>query len=304
MGFDLYFAGARNNTTEVMLERECNRLLSYVNDQSELKLWLGYKADGYAGKLFVDSGAYSAHTKGTEVDVDGYIKYLNDNAGVFSCIAQLDTIPGKFGQPKTREELLTAPKLSWENYNYMRDRVIDKDNLLPIFHQGDDFKWLKTMLETTYQGSHIPYIGVSPANDVTVSKKVPWLQQVFGVISESSNRNVCTHAFGMTSLDLLETYPFTSADSTTWIQFARFGSIVVNKKNYIVSERLTDNPRHISHTPLVEKRLQHIAEERGFAWEDIIARVDTRCQFNVMSYKEWADNYEFKGREHYQKKLF
>lgn len=304
MGFNLYFAGARNNTTEVMLERNCNRLLSYVNDRKELELWLGYKKDGYKGKLFIDSGAYSAHTRGIEVDVDAYIEYLNDNSGSFSCIAQLDTIPGKFGQPKTREQLLTAPKLSWENYNYMRERLIDKDNLLPIFHQGDDFKWLKTMLETTYHGSHIPYIGVSPANDVSISKKIPWIQQVFGMISESSNKNVCTHAFGMTSLDVLETYPFTSADSTTWIQSARFGNVVVGKKMYAVSERLTHDPKHISRRPLEEKKLQEIAHQRGLPWEDIIARVDTRCQFNVMSYKEWADNYKFKGGSHHQKRLF
>ena len=89
----------------------------------------------------------SAHTRDAEVDVDAYIEYLNgidDDVHVF---AQVDKIPGKFRHPKTREELAEAPEMSWNNYLYMRERLKSPEKLLPIFHQGEDFKWLHNILD-------------------------------------------------------------------------------------------------------------------------------------------------------------
>ena len=75
-------------------------------------------------------------------------------------------------------------------------------------------------------GEHIPYIGISPANDQPVKEKEKFIDKCFKIIAKSSNPNVCTHAFGMTSLYILERYPFTSADSTSWILNGANGSIM------------------------------------------------------------------------------
>lgn len=38
----------------------------------------------------------------------------------------------------------------------MKDRIKSRDKLIPIFRQGEDFKWLKNMLEYTHEdGTHI-----------------------------------------------------------------------------------------------------------------------------------------------------
>ena len=97
------------------------------------------------------------------------------------------------------------------------------------------------MLETKFDGKHIPYIGVSPANDRSTKEKNEWFEIVFRMIGQSSNPNVKTHAFGMTSLPVLERYPFTSADSTSWIMTGANGGIMTPNGTVVISEKQKDN---------------------------------------------------------------
>ena len=307
MWFNLYLAGGYASEVETrLLELGANRLYSQLNDRKLGQRWLDYNRDVAPRKIFVDSGAYSAHTKGRQLDVDEYIDYVNSNSGSYQAIAQVDTIPGEFGKPKTRHQLLEAPELSWENYLYMRPRVKDVDCLLPIFHQGEDFKHLKRMLEwTDEKGRHIPYIGISPANDVMTKHKEPWISHCFNVIKKSSNPNVKTHAFGMTSLPLLERYPFHSADSTSWILNGVNGSIYTPWGMKVASSRKEALPQHIKW--LSEKQLavvQNQVNKYGLTLEEIGEDYKARVLYNALYLMDWAEAYEFKGNGTYQKRLF
>ena len=243
--FNLYFAGSDNPAwREYLIAKKGNRLASWINDRNVIDAWIQNKAKG---KLFIDSGAFSAHTVGKEVDVDKYIEFLNSIDDYVHIAAQVDKIPGVFRQAKTRKQCLEAPLMSWENYLYMRERVKSPDKILPVFHQNEDFDWLLTMLETKFEGKHIPYIGVSPANDRSTKEKNEWFETVFRLIGQSSNPNVKTHAFGMTSLPVLERYPFTSADSTSWIMTGANGGIMTPNGTVVISDKQKDNPQHILH---------------------------------------------------------
>lgn len=306
MGFMLYFAGNTNKQTDhVLIDNGANRLFSQLLDRKGCEEWIKYSREVEHRNLFIDSGAYSVHTKGKEVDVDEYIQYVNDRQGCFQAIAQVDKIPGEFGKPKTLQQLAEAPELSWENYLYMRDRVFDVDCLLPIFHQGEDFKHLKRMLEFTSDGKHIPYIGISPANDISKKHKDTWLSLVFKCIKDSSNPNVKTHAFGMTSLDILEKYPLYSADSTSWCLTAAMGSIMTPWGNILVSNVQLDNPTHV--TKMSTKQIQQIddfAKKYGFSLEQCSEEHTARRMLNALYLLDWAKNYKFKGTNKYQKRLF
>lgn len=306
MAFNLYLAGSYSKMVDEKLqEMGINRLASQLNDRGLLEKWITYSSTVEHRKIFVDSGAFSAHTKGKVVDVEDYIEYLNARAGQFEVIAQLDQIPGEFGKPKTREQLLEAPELSWQNYVYMRERVIDKDKLTPIFHQGEDFKHLHRMLETTFDGEHIPYIGISPANDVSTKDKAKWFEAVFRIIRDSSNPEVKTHAFGMTSLALLEKYPFYSADSTSWIMTCANGSIMTRFGLVVMSDVQKDSPKHFNHLPEeAKKQIERELAEWGYTIEDAIKDYKVRGLINAHYLKDWADNYTYKGTDRYQRRLF
>lgn len=306
MAFNIYFAGSyQRQIDEEIMKRGGNRLFSQLNDRNGLKRWLPFKKEGAPNRLFIDSGAFSAHTKDSEVDVDAYIDYVNENQGLFDVIAQVDTIPGKFRQPKTRQQIIEAPESSWQNYLYMRERVKDVHCLTPIFHQGEDFKHLKRMLETTFDGKHIEYIGISPANDVQTKDKKKWFEQVYQIIRDSSNPNVKTHAYGMTSFEALEQYPIYSADSTSWLLNAAMGAIMTPKGTIFTSEMKEHESGHWTNlSPADQKWILDHVDKYGILMEDLETDYKARELFNVMYVLEWAANYEFKGTGRYQRRLF
>lgn len=262
------------------------------------------------GKLLVDSGAHSAHTKGIELDLEEYIGFANDNIDKFTLYVQVDKIPGKYRMPKTAKDWLEAPALSWENYLYMRERSKDPSKLVPVFHQGEDFKWLKNMCDYTFSdGSHIPYIGLSPRGDVSLKAKYDFSAECFGVIQESKNPNVKTHAFGATSLEMLEMLPYTSADSTTWVLVSAFGQVwmpnCISGDVNGVGIKLGVSAENKSHptatqtyweqSPEIKKRLDDYFESIGTNIEKLSVSHSERALASAKYVQNWAANYQYKG---------
>lgn len=208
-------------------------------DRSGVKKAIVWKREGFCRWLFIDSGAFSIHTGNANTTVDEYIEYLNSIDDDIDVFAQLDTIPGKFQKPKSAEDYRESAKKSWDNFLYMRSRVKSPDKLMPVFHYGEDMDALRNMLEWKDENGHqLTYIGISPANDVNQQSKNSYLQSVADIIAKSSNPNVKTHLYGMTSLDSLSKYPCYSADSISHrlisgyakILSQHFGIISVSKK--------------------------------------------------------------------------
>ena len=302
MAFDLYFAGTQSSLLFDWIIQNCGcKLFSQVKERTDIKYWI--ENGGDAGKLFIDSGAYTVYTNGIELDVDEYINYINSIDEHLTIFAQVDKIPGVHGQEKTIEQILEAPELSWKNYLYMREKVKSPDKLLPIFHRREDFKYLKQMLETTFDGKHIPYIGLACTTDSSVPEKKEWFEKCFDIIKKSSNPNVKTHAFGMTSLKLLEQYPFTSADSTSWIMVGANGNIMTPFGLVNVSdskEHLKNNIANNVGVDNLEKYLQSI----GIELELVRTDYKYRMLANLIYLKNWADNYVYKGSTVKKRKLF
>lgn len=307
-GFNIYFAGSQNKLAEQYLKQHgANRLASQLLDRDVIEGWIESSKQNHAkGRLFIDSGAFSAHTRGAEVDVDEYIEYLNSIDEYLHVFAQVDKIPGVFREPKTPSQLLEAPALSWQNYLYMRPKLKSPKKLLPIFHQGEDYKWLHNMLEWVDEnGEHIPYIGISPANDQPVGSKIQYIEKCFKIIKHSSNPTVQTHAFGMTSLYVLEMYPFTSADSTTWIINGANGSIMSKYGSVTLSSARLDSPDHIRKMPKAAyMEIQSHVEALGYTMEGLATDYKQRIIFNIQFLLEWSKNYKYRPSDVRRRPLF
>ena len=266
--------------------------------------------------LVVDSGAYSMWSRGKEFNMDEYIDFLNSNDIIEQAfwVAEADVIPGRMGFDPTEEERKAAPEKSWENYLYMIDRVKWPKKVVPIFHQGEDFKHLKRMLEFKFEdGDHIPYIGISPRNDVHVNEKMKWYESVWKIIRESSNPNVLTHNFGMTTISMMEQYPSMSSDSTSWIRSASFGNImlVVNGKikSVYVSNRNPDSPEHISNQPLaIKEAIEKECKEIGYGYTlDALINDDSgalRPIWNLIQLDKWRKSFEYQGNNLFKEDLW
>lgn len=250
------FSGSLTNEMHDLLlgmpEFEPLDILITQLDRSAISKALQWKHEGFCRWLFIDSGAFSIHTGNAKLPgssnksptfrewEDAYIAYLNSIDEDIDVFAQLDTIPGTFGKPKSKEDYEESAKKSWDNYLYMRERVKSPEKLMPVFHYGEDMQVLRNMLEWKDEnGKHLGYIGISPANDASQSDKNIYLQEVSDVIRMSSNPDVKTHLYGMTSLDALSKYPCYSADSISHrlisgyckILSTNFGIISVSKRS-------------------------------------------------------------------------
>ena len=65
MSFDLYFAGAPNlELNKYMMSKGCCRLQSQLNERRGAQLWIDYTKEHSGIKVFIDSGAFSAWSKG------------------------------------------------------------------------------------------------------------------------------------------------------------------------------------------------------------------------------------------------
>ena len=315
MGLDLYAAGAGSKNV-LALKRKIgyDQLLSQYTERKAIVEWVDYLRSHpeCTCKLFIDSGAYTAHTKGIDIDVDDYIDFINTIDDKVTVFAQVDKIPGRWGQPKTVEQLLEAPKLSWDNYLYMVNKVKSPEKLIPIFHQGEDFKWLINMLNYKYEneklkGQYIKYIGVSCNKELSTKDWINWFTEVYKVIKMSPNPNVKTHAFGMTSLKVLEQFPFTSADSTSWVRSAGFGNIIYKGKSIYVSNRNENSDDYIlNQSPALIQEIKKVCENLGMSLEDILEDEsgESRCLFNLRSLKDWVNDYKYIGTDSFKEDLW
>jgi len=173
--------------------------------------------------LFLDSGAYSLYhhcikksSKGksyTETDefwnyVDQYAEYIKENGKNFSVYVNVDVI--------------FNPQESLRVQKYLESK--HKLNPMPVYHFGEDIKWFKK-----YMDNH-EYIGISGVGKETPrSAYIDYADTVFNLVCRGNNNlpEWKIHGFAMTSPSLLFRYPWYSTDSSSWVQYSRFGAILL-----------------------------------------------------------------------------
>ena len=288
---DKYF---KENIMEVVTnEIKANMLFNYLDGKRATDK---YKEKIKPKKLFIDSGAFSAWTKGKVIDVDEYINWINDRADFIDLYGQVDVIPGDRIKGHTQQQVEEAAKATWENYLYMRPKMKNPDGLLYTFHVGEPYHYLKQALEWTDEdGKPISYIALGGMVGKPMPVKKAFLDTCFNIIKKSSNPNVKTHAFGMTSFDLLESYPITSADSTSWIMTGANGGIMTDIGIIAVSDQMAKLPTHYSHLakPLQEE-FEASLSEFGFTLDELRYSRDNRIMFNARYMNKKAKALEYR----------
>lgn len=168
--------------------------------------------------FFLDSGAYSAWSRGTQIDPDEYIAFIKANIEVIEVYPCLDCIPGAPGRSATQKEREDAAEKTWENYLYMKSEGLDP---LPVFHYGEDFRFLTRMLDNKCE-----YIGIGGLVGIPSEKRRAWLDRLFTRITDDKGMPIVkTHGFGMTAVPLIFRYPWYSVDSSSWLKVTSTGAI-------------------------------------------------------------------------------
>lgn len=154
----------------------------------------------YCTPYFLDSGAYSAYTKGKEVNLKDYIKFIHNNKNKIDVYVNLDVI-GDY-------------RKSFENYKIM---VKEGLNPIPVWHMSSPIKYLHKYVEFTN------YIGIGEIAKASVNKRYTTLNNVFGLYPDPTK--VGFHGFGIGSQKMIKLYPWKSVDAMTALFSAKNGTI-------------------------------------------------------------------------------
>lgn len=289
--FNFYFAGTQLKEAEqYKIERGYNNLKSWFLERKELDRLIALKKDGkYAGKIMVDSGAFTAHRKDVSINCDEYIDWLNKNNSYLECYVQLDQIPGKWGQKRSKQDILSAEQASWENYVYMVSKLKDPFKLLAVFHMDENFDNLKRLLDFKIDGKKVPYICISGAKDRTPAERREWYHKCFQMIRESENKDVRVHCLGCSTFHDLSLFPFYSSDSTTWLQLSNNGNIQ-DKNSVAVSEIALKNVENAARLNYLAPIIKLNCGRFGVDFEQLKISYTARSVYNIRFMLDWIEN--------------
>jgi len=241
--------------------------------------------------LFLDSGAYSAWSKGVEINLDEYIGFIKQHEQSIEVYANLDVISNE----ETGNE--KSARQTWQNQKAMEEAGLDP---LPVFHYGEPLKYLKRYIK---QYDYISLGGMVPVSN---GQLISWLDKLFTkhLTDEQGMPLVKIHGFGLTSLQLMMRYPWYSVDSTSWVITGRTGQIFVpnkkggewvydeNARKVPVSNRSPgrkDDKNHISNLPPRQKQITlDYIHEKGFKLgESTFEEVDE--DYEPKENERWAE---------------
>lgn len=219
----IVFAGVSKTTAPILTDLGVKNFLSSFETPKLVEEAAQGLVRNYPGTaLLCDSGAFSAWTRGIEINLAEYIDFAKDLLARYEgrishiYIANLDVIPGRQGTVPSRREVEAAAKAGWENMLTMQRAGITP---IHIFHQGERYEWLEAM------SRRLRYIGISPSNDASTKSKKLWMRKVYSIIRA---RNM-THGFAVTAKDLMESFPWYSVDSTSWLAPMIYGKATFSR---------------------------------------------------------------------------
>lgn len=166
--------------------------------------------------IFMDSGAFSAFTQGSVIDLTDYARFLKTHSDIIEVASNLDVIG--------RDE--ASARGTYTNQKKLEDLGA---TVCPVHHVRDADKWLVKYLEEGYD--YIFLGGMVPETTQYLRK---WLDHVWGnylTYRDGENKGkarVKVHGFGLTTLELMFRYPWYSVDSTSWVMKSQFGGIYLD----------------------------------------------------------------------------
>jgi len=273
-----YRAGQRQYQHFNERERECVdgvphilESFHYVGKQSFVD---DMRKDG--AKIFLDSGAFSSFTQGVALDVRVYCDYIKRNMDII-----------RFDDGVMMASVLDAigdPLETYRNQLWMESLGVRP---LPCFHANEDERYLEHYVK------NYEYITLGGMVGASSKQLMNWLDRIWDrYLVDGAGRPRCkVHGFGITAVPIMQSYPWWSCDSSSWIQSTSFGTIVTPDWGPIaVSDKSPsrhDAGQHITTFSEVERQaiIAKLAEQ-GYDWERLATVYQSRAAFNLWAYCE------------------
>lgn len=229
--------------------------------------------------VFLDSGAFSAHTLGVTIDLPKYCQYIKDNIDILRVedgVIMASVLDG-----------IGDPLKTWQNQLSMEALGVRP---LPCFHFGEDPRYLEHYV------ANYPYITIGGLVGRGVQDVLNWLDEIWTkyMLDGAGRPKLKVHAFGVTSVKIMERYPWYSVDSSSWVQIGVFGSIFTEKFGTVCvsskSPSRHDQGRHFTtFTQIEQNAIRRYIEDVGFEPERMADSDASRLAFNCQEYCKLND---------------
>ncbi len=212
-----YFAGERVLTREKSIEAGGghlqahkfidNRLLSYYyhgyNEAKNAPTLEARESAAMGWSMFLDSGAFTAWTKGKDISVEKYAEYLENSAGMWHVVSSLDDIKD--------------PDKSYKNLKRLEQLGC---TVIPVFHAGEPEHYLEEYV------AEYDYVFIGGLVGSKIGSREKYLDHIWEkhLTNPDGTAKIKLHGFGLTDMVLSRRYPWYSVDSSSWLMTGVFGS--------------------------------------------------------------------------------
>lgn len=235
---------------------------SYFKKGKGLEKMLETKVD-----LFLDSGAFSAWSKGVSINIDEYIAFIKKYKDQIKTYAVLDDI--------------NSAEQTAKNQKYMESKGLKP---LPCFHYNEREEILKWYIDKGYE-----YMALGGMVPISTPNLMIWLDHIWDkyLTNDDGTARIKVHGFGMTSLDLLKRYPWYSVDSTSWVMTGRFGSVFCNLGSFTkvtISEKgdQQDGAHWSQLTAHDQENIRNYFKGLGYTIEELASDYKKRDEVNII----------------------
>ena len=233
------------------------------------------RADGR--QVFLDSGAFSMWSLGAKVDIAKYCDYIKQNDDIIRkddgvvLASVMDAIGDAQG-------------------TYQNQLIMESLGVQPLacFHFGEDPRYLE------YYMSRYKYITLGGMVAQSTPQLKIWLDEIWGkYLTDGAGRpKIKVHGFGLTTPMLMRRYPWYSVDSSSWVQIAKVGGVLLLPDAKVMNVSSQSPQRRVEGQHLttlnptqraaVEKKLQEAGADLATIGEAYLPRW---C-YNLYSYTQ------------------
>lgn len=222
-------------------------------------------------RVFLDSGAFSAFSLGVQVNLPAYCEWIKRNLDIIGVdeSALMASVPDGIGDPLQ----------TYRNQLAMEELGVRP---LPCFHYGEDERYLEHYI------ANYDYITIGGMVPVSTPQLFHWLDRIWHkYLTDGSGRaRIKVHGFGLTSVPLMQAYPWYSVDSSSWVQIGAHGNIILDGKTLAFSSQSPSRKnvnQHIdSMPPIMREAIERKLAGMGYNPD----------RLREVQYSRWAFNAE------------
>lgn len=240
----LYFAGMEQcmNSYDYVPLKMDNIFTTFFYANNTSRALVELKRQGHKGIKTVDSGAHSFfgftgtstmshHNKKDKEEMPDpneymarYIIWLKKHFDLFDYFVELDI-----------QSIVGIEKVKYWRRRLQREGLWEK--CIPCLHSVDT----PATWEETIKGAASRYVGFEGLRKKQVT--LPYKE----LLKTCYDLGVRVHGFALTNYDILEEYPFWSADSTTWTSCVRYGTFIARDEYGRMKQKIPTKGNYLLH---------------------------------------------------------